>query len=58
MRPGSVGHLKNGVLEYACPGSPWYSTMLMVATHFYKDGKWVCIETDEVLENPYLLEKE
>lgn len=58
MRPGSVGRLENGVLEYACPGSPWYSTMLMIATHFCRDDKWVDLDTDEVLENPHLLEKE
>lgn len=58
MRPGAVGRLENGVLEYACPGNPWYSTMLMIATHFWKGREWVDLNTNEVLENPQLLEKE
>ena len=39
-----------GKADWCNPGTQWFSTMTMFATHFWKNGEWVPINPDSAKE--------
>jgi hypothetical protein len=49
FRNGTLGYYSPNMWKWetAAPGTPYFSTVTMAATHYVKDGKWLPIYEDD-----------